>query len=157
MKQCDLLEVIKRYPNLFPQFPYSRKYGLIRTIRNPRFRNFVASQMAFFSSVLVAVAKFSDLVIGYSLLPVSNRVSSFVRNFAQLCLLWCQEIAKSRVAKDMESNELNRIFANIGIVKKGLVDLFITWSSSLVSKTDFEQFEYETQLFWYCGNLLRIL
>ena len=82
----------------FPNSPYSQKYDLIRLTPyhcNRAFRKFVTSQNSLLQistdslslQVQVVAAKFPDLVIGYSLLPVDNRVSSlqkFLQNYAFL-------------------------------------------------------------------------
>ena len=78
----------------FPQFPYSRKYDLICLTPyhwQPCISQFcgitkgaqLISTDSLGLQVPVAVAKFSDLVIGYSLLPIGNRVSQSARNFAK--------------------------------------------------------------------------
>ena len=71
------------------------------------------------------MAKFSDLVIRYLLLPVAIRVFSenFCKNYA-VCDV--TKLPNSGLPQSMESIGLKGIFANKGNCEKSLIHLFIT-------------------------------
>ena len=158
LKKWELLEVIKRCPKPFPQFPLFAKIRfspfvsmLLATLHftiwwhhkrhtldqywSPRFTGSSTSSSIFRFDYRLLYTHCYHTVIAF----VSLR--EFLQKF---CLLWCHKFAKCRAAIGTESNGLNLIFENKGNEKKGLGHLFITSSSShFFNKTDFEQYLFK--------------